>query len=116
MFRPNQNCTIISASGRTDVYGQPITSTRYSERCAVVKLITKNQKTAIRADSSASRGNARETVADSLILLARNTRAEIDDLISVSGQTLRIMSMHPRFSVTGELDHYEITASHWSGE
>lgn len=116
MFRPNLTCTIISASGRTDVYGQPITSTRVKERCAVVKLITKNQKTAIRADSSASRGAARETVADSLILLASRTKAQIDDLIEIQGQTLRIMSMHPRFNVAGNLDHYEITASHWSGE
>ena len=116
MFRPNLTCTIVSASGRTDVYGQPITSTRFKERCAVVKLITKNQKTAVRADSSASRGSARETVADSLILLESSTHAEIDDLIEIAGQTLRVMSKHPRFSVAGNLDHYEITASHWSGE
>lgn len=114
MFRPNQTCTIVVASGRTDVYGQPLAATRYKERCAVVKLITTNTKSAVRADSSASRGNAKELVTDSLILLEKSTKANQDDLIEIAGMTLRILSKHPRWSVTGELDHYEITASIWS--
>lgn len=114
MFRPNQNCTISVSSGRTDVYGQPIASTKVRERCAVVRLITTNMKSAVRADSSASRGNAKELVSDSLILLTATTAANIDDLIEVSGSIFRILSMHPRYSVGGVLDHYEITASIWS--
>lgn len=111
MFRPNQSCTIVIASGRTDVYGQALASRRVSERCAVVRLVTTNQKSSVRADSSATRGNADELVSDSLILLTKTTQANQDDLIEVAGMTLRILSKHPRFSVTGELDHYEITAS-----
>jgi hypothetical protein len=114
MFRPNQVCYVTVASGRTDVYGQPLAATKVREQCAVVRLLTTNMKSAVRADSSASRGNAKELVTDSLILLAATTAADIDDLIEVGGVKLRILSKHPRYSVGGALDHYEITASVWS--
>lgn len=114
MFRPNQVCFIRVASGRTDVYGQPLAAIKVREQCAVVRLVSTNMKSAVRADSSASRGNAKELVGDSLILLTARTAAGIDDLIEVGGVTLRILSKHPRFSVGGVLDHYEITASIWS--
>lgn len=114
MFRPNKVCYISVASGRTDVYGQPLSATKVREQCAVVRLVTTNMKSAVRADSSASRGNAKELVGDSLILLTATTAASIDDLIDVGGDTFRILSMHPRYSVGGALDHYEVTASVWS--
>lgn len=114
MFRPNQVCYITVASGRTDVYGQPLAATKVREQCAIVRLVTTNMKSAVRADSSASRGNAKELVGDSLILLTATTAANIDDLIDVGGAKLRILSKHPRYSVGGVLDHYEITASVWS--
>lgn len=114
MFRPNQTCTIIVASGKTDIYGQPQASLRIGERCAIVRLVTTNQHSTVRADSSASRGNAKELVTDSLILLTKTTRANLDDLIEINGVKLRILSKHPRYAVTGELDHFEITASIWS--
>lgn len=114
MFRPNQVCYITVASGRTDVYGQPLAATKVREQCAIVRLVTTNMKSAVRADSSASRGNAKELVGDSLILLTATTAANIDDLIDVGSTKLRILSKHPRYSVGGQLDHYEITASVWS--
>lgn len=114
MFRPNLTCTISVSSGKTDVYGQPTPSTKVKERCAIVKLDVKNLKSSVRADTSATRGNARELTADSVILLAKNTVANIDDILEVSGVTLRVMSKFPRHSVSGALDHYEITATVWS--
>lgn len=114
MFRPNQVCYVRVASGRTDVYGQPLAATRVREQCAVVRLITTNQPSSVRADSSASRGNAKELVSDSLILMTKTTAANIDDLIDIGGATLRILSKHPRYTVGGELDHFEVTASVWS--
>lgn len=114
MFRPNQVCYIRVASGRTDIYGQPLAAFKVREQCAVVRLITTNQPSSVRADSSASRGNAKELVSDSLILLGKATVANIDDLIDIGGSTLRIISKHPRFALNGSLDHYEITASVWS--
>lgn len=114
MFRPNINCRIQLASGKNDVRGQPIPGRLVTERCAIVRLVVSNQKSSVRADSSASRGNALEMEADSKLLLQSITQAKIDDIIIVDGYKLRIMSMEPRHDVSGRLDHFEITATMWS--
>jgi hypothetical protein len=114
MFRPNNSCIIKVSSGKTDVYGRPLPATSIVERCAIVKLKIHSEKSAIRADTSATRGNARELQADTLILMTSTTRANIDDVIVVAGYELRIMTKEPRFATNGTLDHYEITASVWS--
>ncbi len=114
MFLPNQNCRIQLSSGKTDVYGQPTPSTFVRERCTVVKLVITNEKSSIRADSSASRGNAMELEAESVILLPKTTKARIDDIIEVENCKLRIMGLSPRRDLQGRLDHYRITAHFWS--
>lgn len=114
MFRPNQTCIINISSGKTDVYGQPLPSRRTKERCAVVKLELTNLQTSVRTDSSASRGNAMELVANAILLFPKSTIANIDDVIEIAGAKLKIVSKHPRYSVTGDLDHFEIGAVTWS--
>lgn len=114
MFRPNLPCRIQLSSGKNDVYAQPIPGSQVSERCAVVKLIISNEKSSVRADSSASRGNAMEEEAMSVILLQSTTKANIDDIVEVSGVKLRIKAKHARYDVSGRLDHYEIQATFWS--
>ena len=114
MFRPNQNCVIKKASGKTDVYGMPIIGASVNERCAVVKLNIRNEKSAVRADTSASRGNAREFQDDAEILLTKTSIAEIDDVIVVGGQSFLISSKFPRYDVRGELDHIQISCTYWS--
>lgn len=114
MFRPNLKCRIQLASGKNDVHGQPIPGKFVNERCAIVKLVISNEKSSVRADSSASRGNAMELEATSVILLQTSSQAKIDDIIALSGVKLRIMARHPRYDVAGRLDHYEIHATMWS--
>jgi hypothetical protein len=113
MFRANQNCRVQLASGKNDVHGQPIPGRFIPERCAIVKLIVINEKSSVRADSSATRGNARELEAESVILLPPTTQARIDDIIIVSGFQLRIMAMQPRYDVGGRHDHFEVNAAMW---
>jgi hypothetical protein len=114
MFRPNLKCRIQLASGKNDVHGQPIPGRFVNERCAIVKLVISNEKSSVRADSSASRGNAMEMEATSVILLERTSQANIDDIIAVSGVKLRIMARHQRYDVAGRFDHFEIHATMWS--
>jgi len=113
MFRPNLRCKIQLASGKNDVRGQPIPGRLVDDRCAIVKLVIENEKSSVRADSSASRGNAQEMEARSVILLPATTQARIDDIIIVFGYKLRIMGAQPRFDVNGRLDHHEIYATMW---
>lgn len=114
MFKANQPCRIQLASGKNTVHGQPIPGVWVRERCSVVKLVISSQKSSVRADSSASRGNAREEQADAVILLNPNSQATINDVIEVAGHKLRIMAFHLRYDVTGRLDHKEIHATMWS--
>lgn len=113
MFRPNQTCLIKLASGKTDVYGQPLPTTSVLERCAVVKLNIKSQISAIRADASASRGNARELVSEVVILLTPTTQANIDDVIEIADNKIRVTAKRPQYAVTGSLDHYRVEGMIW---
>jgi hypothetical protein len=114
MFRPNFNCTVFVSSGTTDVYGQPLPSTAYKERCSIIKLNVTNEKSSVRADSSASRGAARELETNSVILLTKTTRAAIDDVVEVNSMKIRVTGKFPRHDLQGALDHYEISGTYWS--
>lgn len=115
MFRPNTPCTVHMASGQTDVYGMPIPGAKKRERCSVVKMVLLNEKSAVRADTSATRGNAREMEADTVLLMAPSTKAAMDDNIELMGHQFRVMSMSSRFDVMGKLDHYEVSCTYWTG-
>lgn len=116
MFRPNQNCQIRKVGGKTDVYGMPIAGPLVPERLAIINLNLVAVKSSVRADSSASRGNANELEADAKFLLTKTTVAEIDDMIVYGGNEFRIVSKFPRHDLQGRLDHYEITCTFWSAK
>jgi hypothetical protein len=113
MFKPNQRCRI-QLSGGNDVYGQPKPGVFVSEGCSIVKLMIVNQKSSVRADSSASRGNARELQADCVLLMTVATKAKVDDIIQIAGAKFKISGRFPRHDVNGRLDHVEIHAMMWS--
>lgn len=113
MFRPNLDC-VVRQKGGTDVYGMPIHGARKKERCAIVKKVLRNDKTSVRADSSASRGNARELEADVLILVSPQTTAEIDAILDTVGDTFLVQSKHGRYDIRGRLDHYELGCTYYS--
>lgn len=114
MFRPNLDCVLSRSSGKTDVYGQPLPATKVKERCAVITMNLKNEKSSVRADSSASRGAARELQADALILMGRNSKVAIDDVVEVEGIKIRVVGKFPRRNLNGQLDHYEVAGTYWS--
>ncbi|CAB4122123.1 hypothetical protein UFOVP26_83 [uncultured Caudovirales phage] len=112
LFIPNLRCTVTKHSG-LDIYGQPKVGITYKEKCAIVKLITTTAPTPIRADASASRGSAREQVADAELLFVATTKVDIDDFIVVAGVNLRAIGKFPRYSLSGNLDHYQILCNIW---
>ncbi|OCP21901.1 hypothetical protein BC361_25365 [Ensifer sp. LC54] len=77
---------------------------------SVVRLAASSEKTSVRSDSSASRGQADQMVAESKILTGQ--LLGVDDLIELVGMTLRVVGIHPRFTVSGALDHYEVSLEH----
>ena len=113
MFVPNKRCRIQIASGASDAYGQPLPGKWVSEPCRVITLKLTSNKTSVRADSSASRGAARENQAAAEVMLGPKTAASIDDVLEIDGHKLRIVTIEPMYDATGALDHHEIGATIW---
>lgn len=113
LFRPKNRCVILKNEG-TNVYGLPKPGQRLNERCSIVKFIVNNEKSSVRADSSASRGNAQELEADGVFLLPTTTKADVDDLIEIGEHRMRVKGRHGRFNTAGQLHHYEIHCTYWS--
>jgi len=113
VFRPNQKCVVRAQDGH-DINGMPNYGKRKREKCAIVRLKIINDKSSVRADSSASRGNSRELEADAFILMAPDTTAEHDAIIELLNSRYRVMGMNPRFAISGRLDHYEVLCTYWS--
>ena len=113
MFRPNQSC-VIYTSVVNDVYGKPSLGGPVRERCTVTTTLISAVKSAVRADTSATRGNAREINIDATVLMVKNTKARIDDILEVDGVKMRITGMIRRQDLQGNTDHYEVTGTYWS--
>lgn len=113
LFNPNTTCVIIKKSGY-NVYGEPEYNSRVTERCTLINADTLSKKSSVRADSSASRGNAQETVADFWLILMSNTVAEIDDLVEIKDLRVKINELAPRYDLIGRHDHTEALCTMWN--
>lgn len=116
MFRPNIDCVVVTTSGKTDVYGKPLLATKRKERCAIIKLNARNVKTAVRADSSASRGSGREINIDAVLLMTKTTSVKMDDIVIVAEQSIKIVGVYPLHDINGKLDHYRVEGMAWSDD
>ena len=114
MFIPNLTCSITKSDGGFDRYGQPIPGRTFTSKCSIVRLRVEDEKTSVRSDSSATRGMARENVADARLMFPANTDIEMGDRIDIQGVSLRTMSVFPRHAVSGKFDHYQVDAMIWS--
>ena len=113
LFNPNTTCVIIKNSGYND-YGEPQYGERVVEKCAVLNAGISTKKSSVRADSSASRGNAWENIADYWFIFMPDTVADIDDLVEFNGHQLKIIKLIPRYSLTAEHDHTEAHCQMWN--
>ena len=78
-----------------------------------MQLLAKAQHTTVRADSSATRGFAEESIIDAKFLFEATTKLDIDDKITVDGFNVRVHGIFPRRTANGILDHIEILGSKW---
>ncbi len=105
MFSPNLQGSLKRMIGRNldgeERYADPIVLP-----LAIVSLLSAAQKTSVRTDSSASHGMADEMASDGKILT--KTQVAVDDLVDVAGGTFRVKGTHPRYTVFGIFDHYEV--------
>ncbi|MFT4064276.1 hypothetical protein [Paraburkholderia sp.] len=116
MFNPTVSCVIETASGRTNVHGEPLPGATVPERVSVVKIEIKSKQTPVSGTTTASHGSAFELDEDALLLFSPTTRASINDIVKVAGLTLRVVSKSPQFDLNGRLDHHEVRLNVWSAQ
>lgn len=114
MFQPNVLCSLTPASTETDMYGNQVMLPSRPAKCGIVKLNVGDQNVTVRADSSASRGAAQETVADAILLFPVIYGVKTDDVIDVIGYKLKVTMVRARHSVNGQLDHHQVEAMVWA--
>lgn len=111
MFIPNNTCRHWKPSATIDIRGErTYILARSVTPCAVVSLDLLIDKTSVRADSSGSRGRAEEEQGDALLLFPAYVSIDENDIVEVDGAVLEVISVFPRRSVLGVLDHFEIKA------
>jgi hypothetical protein len=107
MFQPNLTGRLSSRVNR-DQHGRITWGDQIVCPFAIVNLEISDEKTSVRADSSASRGAADERAAvRAVILIGLSPEPRIGDLFSFEGINYMINERHVRRSVTGVIDHYE---------
>ena len=115
MFLPNTTGLLTSYTAGTDKFGQAIYDGEAAVvPCAIVKLEPTVQKTPIRSTGSASRGEADELIEPAMILFPSSVQITEGDKFVILGVSLRCISVQPRISIAGNLDHYECTFEAWS--
>lgn len=98
----------------SDAYGQARWQKLAPERVAPVRLSFQLANTTVRTDSAGTKGHAQEPNAKVVLLALPTADIRLDDKLVVMGRPLRVIEVHPRFAVTGALDHYEIRCMAWS--
>jgi hypothetical protein len=112
ILRPYTPCTV-TPTGGYDLYGQELPGISYTTKCAVVKIQDRTVKTAVRADSSATRGAADEVTIDARLLFVPSITIDKDYKIEILGLTLRVVEVMPRIGLHGKLDHFQVDAVIW---
>lgn len=108
MFQPNAMGKLARVTGR-DLYARVTYGEDADCPFGRVNMAIGAQKTSVRADSSASRGSADEIAAQrAKILVPAFVEMSIEDRFTADGRVFKISVIHPRFSIAGDLDHYEV--------
>lgn len=92
----------------SNLYGEPMLLPPIAEMVCPVKLEFNAQHTTVRTDSSATTGAANETTANVVLLFLPRSAVKVDDILTVQGYHVKVVLRHPRFDITGKLDHLEL--------
>lgn len=111
-FIASTKCLVSRPTDQFDEYGERVpSSVTYELAIGVVTLDLEAQQTSVRADSSASRGNAEERVTKARFLFPAKFEPQIGDEVLVHGIKTRVVSVFPRFFVLrNKVDHYQVDA------
>jgi hypothetical protein len=112
MIIPTVPVKIWSVTGY-DLHAQPVLEAQPDEKICPVRLSYTVERTTVRTDAAASKGHAFESTATVVVLAVSRTKIQKGSRLQILDQTLRVVERHPRFTVSGVLDHYEIHCDAW---
>lgn len=113
MIYPTLRVDIWAKDGN-DLYAQPKFRKVPSERVCPVRLSFQTENTTVRTDSAGSKGHAQEPNAQVVVLAVPKTRITLETKLVINGHALRVIESHPRYTVSGALDHYELHCMAWT--
>lgn len=115
MIFPTVPCQISWLLLEKDDYGNSKHSYPVTVYCSVVKLSDESKSTSVRADSSASRGNAKEILSDARLLFKPNIPIKIGDRVEIHGFKLEVSSIRARFEASqNKIDHWQVDLQVWA--
>lgn len=97
-----------------DAHGREVAGPGENVKCAVVKLPISREKSSVRADSSATRGAAHELTGDARLLFPITLDINTGDKVVIAGISLRVVGVHPRFTVVGVHHHNQVELDVWA--
>lgn len=108
MFLPNTTCYIYSRTDTTNIFGKYEFLPRKTVKCSVITYDIKSLKTSVRADTSATRGQAENDEGIAKFCFPTYVNLKLDDEVEKDGFRMKVIEIHPRRNVLGKLDHYEV--------
>lgn len=112
MLRPNVLCQMQKFT-QYDQYGIPQFSVKKPVKCSVVRFKLQQEKTSVRADSSASRGRAEEMLYDVILLFPKNINIKSGDRVEIFDTILKAEDVETRLDINGRIDHFEVSLNQW---
>lgn len=94
-------------------YGQATLSRARTVRCDIVELSYEQVATRLRADSTASRGTAKEPRRMLRFLFPFEEKVGRTDVIDFEGDKFEVLYARPRYNAFGQPHHIEIEAVSW---
>lgn len=99
--------------GVKNVYGEAQLQFVRKTNVGVVKFEQSNEKSSVRADSSGSRGKANLELFDAVLVIPLEAAVQLDDVLILEGQKLKVSSVHRRWGLRGRPGHLEVGANIW---
>lgn len=112
MIRPNVRGTWEQVTGR-DLHGDPELGSPARIEAVIVEWDLGSDYTTVRADSSASRGYAREVVGAVIIYVKPSVAIARGDRVTLRGETLRVVSNKTQMNGMGCASHFVYGLEPW---
>ena len=110
MFIPNGICFIRRVTSTKNIYGDRVYKSGPQEKIkyALIHWNTSLADSLVRNTSSVTRGNVEELQSTGRILVLPNVKPSYEDIFIINGYVFKAKQIWPRYSVLGNLDHYQI--------